>query len=67
MFKFVVIAILLINSIFWGVYPVNEYSPHQKILNKISYFNFKITPLSHIIVGTMFYLLALFISHSYIL
>ena len=54
MFKFVVIAILLINSIFWGVYPVNEYSPHQKILNKISYFNFKITPLSHIIVGTMF-------------
>lgn len=66
MFKFVVIAILLINSIFWGVYPVNEYSPHQKILNKL-HFNFKITPLFHIIIGTIFYLLALFISHSYIL
>jgi len=66
MFKFVVIAILLINSIFWGVYPVNEYSPHQKILNKFS-FNFKITPLFHIIIGTIFYLLALCISHSYIL
>jgi hypothetical protein len=66
MFKFVVIAILLINSIFWGVYPVNEFSPHQKILNRLN-INHKIAPLSHILLGTMFYLLALFISHSYIL
>jgi hypothetical protein len=66
MFKFIVIAILLINSIFWGVYPVNEFSPHQKILNRLN-INYKITPLFHILLGTMFYLLALFISHSYIL
>ncbi len=66
MFKFVVIAILLINSIFWGVYPVNEYSPHQKILNKLSV-NLKITPVFHIIIGVVFYILALLISHSYIL
>jgi hypothetical protein len=66
MFKFIVIAILLINSIFWGVYPVNEFSPHQKILNKLK-LSFKITTIFHILLGTMFYLLALFISHSYIL
>ena len=66
MFKFVAIAILLINSIFWGVYPVNEFSPHQKILNKLN-INYKITPLFNIILGTMFYLLALFISHSIII
>ena len=66
MFKFVVIAILLINSIFWGVYPVNEYSPHQKIINNLS-LNFKITPLFHIFIGILFYILALLISHSYIL
>jgi len=66
MFKFVAIAILLINAIFWGVYPVNDFSPHQKILNKFN-INYKITPLFHIILGTMFYLLALLISHSFII
>jgi hypothetical protein len=65
MFKFVVIAILLINSIFWGVSPVNDFSPHQRILNKLN-IKFKITSLFHILLGTIFYLLALFISHSYI-
>jgi len=66
MFKFLVIAILLINSIFWGVYPVNEFSPHQKILNRLN-LNIRITPMFHICIGSIFYLLALFISHSYIL
>ena len=66
MFKFIVIAILLINSIFWGVYPVNEFSPHQRIIKKMK-LSFKITPIFHIIIGTCFYLLALLISHSYIL
>ena len=65
MFKFLVIAILLINSIFWGIYPVNEFSPHQKILNKLN-INYKITPFFHITLGVIFYLSALLISHSFI-
>ena len=66
MFKFIVIAILLINSIFWGVLPVNDYSPHQRILKKLN-INFKLTPLFHILLGTIFYLLALLISHSFVI
>ncbi len=66
MFKFLVIAILLINSIFWGIYPVNDYSPHQRIINKLK-LNVKVNTLFHVIIGVCFYLLALLISHSIIL
>tara|TARA_B100000795_G_scaffold264804_1_gene245777 strand:- start:8708 stop:8908 length:201 start_codon:yes stop_codon:yes gene_type:complete len=65
MFKFFVIAILLINAIFWGVYPVNDFSPHQKFIDKLN-IKYEITPLFHILIGVIFYLLALTISHSYI-
>tara|TARA_B100000900_G_C20573450_1_gene714316 strand:- start:1079 stop:1279 length:201 start_codon:yes stop_codon:yes gene_type:complete len=66
MFKLFVIAILIINSIFWGFYPVSEMSPHMKIIN---YLGIKIDlgVMFHIILGLLFYLLAAFISHSIII
>ena len=42
MFKIVVIAILLINSIFWGFYPSSSVSIHQKIVDKLG-LNIKLT------------------------
>ena len=65
MFKLFVISILIINSIFWGFYPVSDISPHQKIIN-YSKLNIKASFITHCISGLFFYVLAVLISHSII-
>jgi len=65
MFSLFVISILIINSIFWGFYPVSEISPHQKIINNLG-LNYNVNTYFHIFIGLMFYLLSVLISHSMI-
>jgi hypothetical protein len=65
MFNLFIISILIINSIFWGFYPVSEISPHQKFINYLG-FNYKVNVYFHIFIGLMFYLLSILISHSII-
>tara|TARA_Y200000002_G_scaffold380053_1_gene390641 strand:+ start:993 stop:1193 length:201 start_codon:yes stop_codon:yes gene_type:complete len=66
MLRIIITSLLLVNSIFWGVYPPGDGSPHYLILN---YFIPNSNPpnkLVHIILGVLFYLLALIVSHEII-
>ena len=65
MFRLVVICIFIINSIFWGFFPINDVSPHQKILNKLG-FKQNISKYFHIFLGLLFYIFALLIAHNFI-
>ena len=65
MLRLVVICILIINSIFWGFYPVNELSPHQKILKQLGFTN-NISKYFHIFLGMFFYVFSLLIAHNVI-
>ena len=66
MLRIIITSLLLVSSIFWGVYPPGDGSPHYLILN---YFKPNSNPpnkLIHIILGSLFYILALLVSHEYI-
>lgn len=65
MLKIVLIAILLINSIFWGFYPSSSVSIHQKIVDKFN-LNIKLTYIFNIFIGLFFYILAILVSHNII-
>ena len=66
MLRIIITSLLLVSSIFWGVYPPSDGSPHYLILN---YFKPNSNPpnkLIHIIIGVLLYLLALLVSHEII-
>jgi len=63
MIKLFIISILIINSIFWGFYPVSEISPHQKIINYLG-LNFETNIYIHVLLGVLFYLSSIILSHT---
>lgn len=66
MLRIIITSLLLVNAIFWGIYPSGEGSPHYLILN---YFIPNSSPPNkfvHIILGTIFYVFALLISQELI-
>ena len=65
MLKLFIISILLINSIFWGFYPKNYMSPHQKIINMIG-MQMEVNSFFHLFIGLFFYLIAFMVSHEII-
>lgn len=65
MLKLFIISILLINSIFWGFYPKNSMSPHQKLLDMIG-LQIKANSFFHLFIGLFFYLIAFMVSHEII-
>ena len=58
MFLIILTCFFMLNAIFWGTYPVSEYSPHNKIF-KILGIQEPPTLGFHIILGTIFYLLSI--------
>jgi len=65
MIKLFIIAILIINSIFWGFYPVSIISPHQRLLIKMG-FDYNVGMIFHFLSGLFFYLVAFLVSHNFI-
>lgn len=62
MLRIIISSLLLVNAIFWGIYPVSENSPHSFIfkylgLNAVN--DWKI----HLLVGIIFYMLSIWIVH----
>ena len=53
----------MVSAIFWGIFPVNDNSPHNKILN---YLKIKIKPdwKFHLIIGITFYILGVLIAQT---
>tara|TARA_Y100000748_G_C15295960_1_gene410377 strand:+ start:212 stop:415 length:204 start_codon:yes stop_codon:yes gene_type:complete len=62
MLRIIIISILMVNAIFWGIYPPSKNSPHNQVLH---FFNIKrdVGLLSHLMVGLFFYITAFYISH----
>ena len=53
----------MVNAIFWGIYPPSEDSPHSLIARHLG-LTYKPTKLVHLIIGTLFYIIAVVISHQ---
>ena len=53
----------MVNAIFWGIYPPGEDSPHSLIAQYLG-LTYKPTKLVHLIVGTLFYIIAVIISQQ---
>ena len=66
MLRIIITSLLLVNAIFWGVYPPGDGSPHYLILNNFIPNSNPPNKLVHIILGILFYLLALLVSHEII-
>ena len=66
MLRIIITSLLLVNAIFWGVYPPGDGSPHYLILNHFIPNSNPPNKLVHIILGVLFYLLSLLVSHEII-
>jgi len=60
MLRIIISALLICAAIFWGMYNPTNGSPHNEMLHYLG-FNKKLTKWMHIILGTMFYLLAVIV------
>ena len=58
MFLIILTCFFMLNAIFWGIYPVSEYSPHNKVFTLLGIED-PPTLSFHIILGTIFYLLSI--------
>jgi len=63
MLRIIITSLLMVNAIFWGIYPPSEDSPHSLIIRYLG-LNYKATKLTHIILGTLFYIIAVVISQQ---
>ena len=63
MLKIVIVSILMLLSIFWGLFPASENSPHNLIAGYLGYTN-EIHYSIYILIGVIFYLLAAFLSQQ---
>ena len=62
MLRIIIISILMVNAIFWGIYPPSKNSPHNSVLRLLK-INKEVGLLSHLSIGLLFYITAFYISH----
>lgn len=63
MLKIVIVSLLMLGSIFWGLFPASEGSPHNLIASYLGYEN-EIHYSVYILIGTIFYVMAAFLSQQ---
>ena len=63
MLRIIITSLLMVNAIFWGIYPPSDDSPHSLILNYLG-INFKPTKFTHLIIGVVFYIIGVLISQQ---
>ena len=63
MLRIIITSLLMVNAIFWGIYPPSEDSPHSLIMKSLGLDN-KPTKFTHLIVGTVFYILGVLIAQQ---
>jgi len=66
MLRIIITSLLLVSSIFWGVYPPGDGSPHYLILNYLIPNSNPPNKIIHIIIGVLLYVLSLLVSHEII-
>tara|TARA_B100000282_G_C31477952_1_gene374477 strand:+ start:67 stop:282 length:216 start_codon:yes stop_codon:yes gene_type:complete len=63
MLRIILTSLLMVNAIFWGIYPPSDNSPHSFFIKSIK-INYKPTKLFHILTGLIFYILGTLIAHQ---
>ena len=63
MLRIVITSLLMVNAIFWGIYPPADDSPHSLIINYLG-LNYKPGKFSHLLIGTLFYVVAVLIAQQ---
>ena len=61
MLRIIITSLLMVNAIFWGIYPPSEDSPHSLIMKSLG-LDYNPTKFTHLIVGTVFYILGVLIA-----
>ena len=56
MLRIIITSLLMVNAIFWGIYPPADDSPHS-LISKYLGLNYKPGKTTHLIIGTIFILL----------
>ena len=60
MLRIILATLFMGAAVFWGMYNPTDGSPHNEIIQYLG-LRFKLTKWMHIILGTIFYLLAIIV------
>tara|TARA_B100001540_G_C15546183_1_gene523694 strand:+ start:157 stop:384 length:228 start_codon:yes stop_codon:yes gene_type:complete len=63
MLRIIITSLLMMNAIFWGIYPPSEDSPHSLIFKFIG-LDTQPNKYIHLLIGTIFYIVAVLISQQ---
>ena len=63
MLRIIITSLLMVNAIFWGIYPPDENSPHS-IITKYLGLNYNPGKITHLIIGTIFYIIGVLIAQQ---
>jgi len=63
MLRIIITSLLMMNAIFWGIYPPSEDSPHSIIFSFIG-LDIKPNKYIHLLIGTLFYILGVLVSQQ---
>ena len=55
MLKIIIAAILMMNAIFWGIFPPSINSPHNQLMRFLG-IDYNFDKFGHIILGSVFYI-----------
>ena len=63
MLRIIITSLLMVNAIFWGIYPPSDDSPHSLIINYLG-LNYKPGKFSHLFIGIIFYIVGVLIAQQ---
>jgi len=63
MLRIIITSLLMVNAIFWGIYPPAEDSPHS-LISKYLGLNYIPGKTTHLIIGTIFYIIGVLIAQQ---
>lgn len=63
MLRIIITSLLMVNAIFWGIYPPSDDSPHSIII-KFFGIDYKATKYTHLAIGTVFYIIGVLIAQQ---
>jgi len=63
MLRIIITSLLMVNAIFWGIYPPSDDSPHSLIINHLG-LNYKLGKFSHLFIGIIFYIVGVLIAQQ---
>ena len=63
MLRIIITSLLMVNAIFWGIYPPSDSSPHSRISQLVGLGTIT-NRWTHLFIGVLFYILAVIVSQQ---